>query len=97
MSAWPSRMPPLRRRLLRNLRPLSGRQRGRRDCAALTTPRPGWAHARRGRDFKLGDYLTAADLRDQADFACLAERRAVGVLEDLAIDRDRHAALDIVA
>src|SRR5437764_14474317 len=40
---------------------------------------------------------TAADLRDQHDLAVGLERRLVGVLEDLAVDRDRHPLVDLVA
>jgi hypothetical protein len=38
----------------------------------------------------------AADLGDQIDFAVGAQRREVGVLEDLAVDRQRHAFADLV-
>src|SRR2546429_3255652 len=40
---------------------------------------------------------TAADLRDQHDLAVGLERRLVGVLEDLAVDRDRHPLIDLMA
>src|SRR5215472_6432389 len=39
----------------------------------------------------------ARDPRDQVDLAAVAERRVVGVLVDHAIDRDRHAVLDLAA
>ena len=37
----------------------------------------------------------AADLKDQIDFALGVERGGVGVLEDIAVDRQRHALLDL--
>src|SRR5215831_4565596 len=39
----------------------------------------------------------AADLRYQADFAVGAKRLQIGVLVDRAVDRDRHAVLDLAA
>src|SRR5215813_5285763 len=39
----------------------------------------------------------AADFRDQVDLAVGAQRREVGVLEDLAVDRHRHTLLDLPA
>src|SRR5438105_8869677 len=40
---------------------------------------------------------TAADLRDQHDLAVGLERGLVGVLKDLAVDRDRHPLVDLMA
>src|SRR5438270_1938019 len=40
---------------------------------------------------------TAADLRDQHDLAVGFERGLVGVLKDLAVDRDRHPLVDLMA
>src|SRR6266566_679010 len=39
----------------------------------------------------------AADLRDQHDLAVGVELGLVGVLEDLAVDRHRHALVDLMA
>src|SRR6516225_2100921 len=39
----------------------------------------------------------AADLRDQIDLAIGFERGEVGVLENLAVDRYRHALVDLAA
>src|SRR6516162_9279054 len=39
----------------------------------------------------------AADLRDQIDLAVGAQRGEVGVLKDLAVNRHRHALLDLAA
>src|SRR5436190_14737704 len=41
-------------------------------------------------------WSAAADLRDQHDLTVRAELRLVGVLEDLAIDRHRHAFIDLM-
>ena len=38
----------------------------------------------------------AADFGDQVDFAVGVERGEVGVLVDLAVDRHRHAFVDLV-
>ena len=39
----------------------------------------------------------AADLWDQVDLAVGLERGQIGVLVDLAVDRHRHALLDLMA
>jgi hypothetical protein len=39
----------------------------------------------------------AADFGDQIDFAVGVERDEVGVLEDLTVDRHRHAFVDLAA
>src|SRR5437763_3932123 len=39
----------------------------------------------------------AADFGDQVDFALGVERGEIGVLEDFAVDRHRHALLDLAA
>src|SRR3984893_483452 len=39
----------------------------------------------------------AADLGDQVDLAFGVERGEIGVLEDFAVDRHRHALLDLAA
>src|ERR1051326_8974494 len=39
---------------------------------------------------------TAADLRDQHNLAVGVEWRLIGVLEDLAVDRDRHPRVDLM-
>src|ERR1051326_209176 len=39
----------------------------------------------------------AADLRDQHDLAVGVERRLISVLENLAVDRDRHPLVDLMA
>src|ERR1700722_10245671 len=46
---------------------------------------------------KLTAGSTAADFGDQVDFAVGVERDEVGVLEDLAVDRHRHAFVDLAA
>src|SRR3984893_13439882 len=50
-----------------------------------------------GRRATLTPTSAAADFGDQVDFAVGVERDEVGVLEDLAVDRHRHAFVDLAA
>src|SRR5271170_1134403 len=59
-----------------------------------TSPRHSTSRRRRGWDKRLS---AAADLGDQVDFAVGVERGEIGVLKDLAVDRHRHAFLDLMA
>src|SRR5204863_75484 len=51
----------------------------------------------RARPRKLSPSSAAADFGNQVDFALGVERGEIGVLEDLAVDRDRHALVDLAA
>src|ERR1700730_17212509 len=51
----------------------------------------------RARPRNLSPGSAAADFGDQIDFAVGIERDEVGVLEDLTVDRHRHALVDLAA
>src|SRR5205823_14392175 len=46
---------------------------------------------------ELGGRSAAADLGDQHDLAVGVKPRLIGILEDLAVDRDGHALVDLMA